>query len=105
MAICKPRLIASPEAAEPPDTAAATPSLIGGGWAPGTPASVARAASVSSVASARFIDEPPWAAPCLDRGQRPGVRARMLYADFVEEARDLGLHLGAVRAIGKVAAA
>src|SRR3989442_6978243 len=104
MAICKPRLIASPDAAEPPDTAAASPTLIGGCWAAGAPASMASTVSVSSVASARVIDKPPWR-PCLDRG--PAIRrpARLLYADFREKACDRRLHLGPVPAVGQVAAA
>src|SRR5437762_2651148 len=105
-AICKPRLIASPEAAEPPDTAAASPSLIGACWAAGAPARAATTASVSSVSHPRLIESLLGRRRALPASWASARRpARMLYADFAEEARDLRLHFRAVRAVGKMAAA
>src|SRR5215470_244945 len=106
MAICRPRLIASPEAAEPPDTAAARPSLIVACWAAGAPASATSTIRVSGVSHPRLIEsllEQRRALPALRASA--GRPARLLYADFGEEARDRRLHVRAMRSIGEVAAA
>src|SRR5215475_4791767 len=120
IAIASPRLMASPEAADPPDTAAARPSFTDGCCASGTPVSSATATTATDTISLPLILSSstrgsiagsPRSSPFVARSAVPSTpapgagAAAMLYADLRQEAGDRRLHVGAMGAVGKVAAA